>query len=249
MPSVHSSALVRGEGPVSSTTSPIHKGLSNVAKKKTESWSDDPHRQDKDAEHQKAMEATPSAVAARIELPQLDIRYMQITIVGDSGLICHRWSEKAKKQILDKQMGKATAGKENKDPQEDFRSSLYPLPDGGHGFPAIAFKCAAVEACTSLGKSVTKVAARQAFHVVGELVRIEGEPKMREDMVRVGQGTADIRFRAEFEEWSTTLKLRYNARVLTGEQVINLFNTAGFAVGVGEWRPERNGMHGMFHTA
>jgi hypothetical protein len=219
-----------------------------VAKKKTESWSDDPNRQDKDAEHLKAVETKPP-VSAKIELPRLDIRFMELTIVGDSGLICHRWSEKAKKQMLDKQMGKASAGKEPKDPDEDYRSSLYPLPDGGYGFPAIAFKCAAVEACTSLGKSVTKVAARQAFHVVGELVRIEGEPKMREDMVRLNPGTADIRYRAEFEEWTTTLKLRYNSRVLSGEQVVNLFNTAGFAVGVGEWRPERNGMHGMFHTS
>jgi hypothetical protein len=54
-------------------------------------------------------------------------------------------------------------------------------------------------------------------------------------MVRVGMGTADIRYRGEFKTWSATVTVRYNARVLSADQVVNLFNTAGFAVGVGEW--------------
>lgn len=214
---------------------------------KTTSWSADPERITKDASHLQAME-TPKA-AMQIQLPELDIRVIDIHVVGDSSLIVHAWSEKAKKQMLDKQMGVASAGREAKNPQRDFEESLYHHPEGGYGFPAIAFKNAAVEACTSLGKSVTKVAARQAFHVVGELVKIDGTPTMREDMVRVGMGTADLRYRGEFVEWSTTIRVRYNARVLSAEQVVNLFNTAGFAVGVGEWRSEKDGSHGLFHVA
>jgi hypothetical protein len=212
-------------------------------------WAADPERASKDAAHLGAMEtAEPTKAIAPIMLPRLDIRTINVTLVGDSALICHRWSEKAKKQMLDKQMGKATAGKENKDPEKDYIDSLYPYPGGGYGFPTIAFKNAAVSACTSLGKSVTKVAARQAFHVVGELAKIEGTPIMREDMVRVGMGTADIRFRGEFREWRTRLTVRYNARVLSDEQIVNLFNTAGFAVGVGEWRSEKDGSFGLFHV-
>lgn len=182
-----------------------------------------------------------------ISLPKLEIQTIMVDVVGDSELICHNWSEKAVKQMLDKQMGKATAGREKKDPEQDFRDSLYPHPDGGYGFPTIAFKSAAVSACTSLGKSVTKVAARQAFHVLGELVKIEGTPRMRRDNVRLAQQTADIRFRAGFPEWRTTLTIRYNTRVLTSDQIINMLNTAGFAVGVGEWRSECDGQYGLFH--
>jgi hypothetical protein len=213
-------------------------------------WDADPARKAKNDGHLQAMETTePTKAMVPITLPKLDIRMLSIRIVGDAALICHRWSEKAKREILEKQMGKATAGKVPKDPEKDYRETLYPYPGGGYGFPTIAFKNAAVSACTSLGKSVTKVAARQAFHVVGELVKIEGEPQMREDMVRVGQGgTADIRYRAEFTSWSVTITVRYNARVLTDEQVVNLFNTAGFAVGVGEWRSERDGSFGLFHV-
>jgi hypothetical protein len=187
--------------------------------------------------------------AGTIELPPLEILLLDLTIVGDAPLICHAWSKKAIEQMLGRQMGTPSAGRENKDPERDFEESLYSFPGGGYGFPTIAFKNAAVTACTSLGKSVTKVAARQAFHVVGELARIEGVPNPRQDMVRVGQGIADVRFRGEFPEWRTTIRVRHNSRVLNASQIVNLFNTAGFAVGIGEWRPERDGAFGLFHVS
>lgn len=190
-----------------------------------------------------------AATDTTVTLPPLRIETIRVTLIGDTPLIVHRWSEKAKKMMLDKQMKKASAGKEAKDPVQDFKDSLYVLPDGGFGFPIIGFKAAAVTACTSIG-GVTKVAARQAFHVDGEFARIEGdEPTMREDMVRVGMGTADIRYRGEFKRWWTTISVKHNANVFSAEQVLNLFSTAGFAVGVGEWRPEKDGQFGRFHVA
>lgn len=201
------------------------------------------------AAHLQALETKQPVVKSQIVLPDLDIRTLQIRIVGDSSLIVHKWSEKAIKMMLAKQMGEASIGREHKNPEEDFRESLYMMPNGkGYGFPTIGFKCAAVTACTSMGKSITKVQARQAFHIMGELVEVEGTPEMRCDMVRIGQGTADIRFRGEFFPWSCLLTVRYNARVLTDRQLANLFSTAGFAVGVGEWRAEKDGQHGLFHV-
>jgi len=72
---------------------------------------------------------------------------------------------------------------------------------------------------------------------------------MREDTVRVGMGTADLRYRPEFKEWAVNLIIRLNTRSMTLEQLIHLFNQAGFSVGVGEWRPEKDGRNGMFHVA
>lgn len=183
-----------------------------------------------------------------IELPPLAIEHIQITLVGDSPLICNAWSAKAKRAMLDKHMKRAKAAKEAKDPERDYAESLYPLPGGRYGFPAVAFKSAAVDACSHV-EGVTKVEARGAFHIVGEMVPIDGEPSPREDMVRVGMGKADIRYRGEFRRWRATLTIRYIARVLSAEQIVNLFNTAGFAIGVGEWRPQRDGSYGMFHVA
>lgn len=183
-----------------------------------------------------------------IELPKLNIQTMTITLVGDSPLICHAWSSKAKKEMLDKQMKKAKTARAAKDPEEDYKESLYSHPDGGFGFPAVAFKSAAVDACSHIA-GVSKVEARGAFHIIGDMVQIEGTPQPREDMVRVGMGTADIRYRGEFRDWKAAITVRFNANVLSAEQIVNLFNTGGFAIGVGEWRPQRDGSFGMFHVA
>lgn len=182
-----------------------------------------------------------------VTIPPIQIQTAKIRLVGDSPLICHAWSSKAKKEMLDKQMKKAKTAKEAKDPQRDYEESLYRLPNGKCGFPVVAFKSAAVDACSHVA-DITKVEARGAFHISGELAEIKGEPTMREDMVRIGMGTADIRFRGQFLEWETELTVRYNSSVLSIEQIVNLFNTAGFAIGVGEWRPQKDGSFGMFHV-
>ena len=180
-----------------------------------------------------------------LALPKMDIRRLELELEGTSELIVHAWSEKAKKMILGKQTGKATSGKEPKDPKADYEGSMYRTPDGKPGILALGFKNAAVKACTSL-TDLTKTAARQAFFVVGDVLPIVGKPHMREDMVRVGRGIADVRHRAGFWPWSVNIQVDYNNNALTGEEIVNLFNVAGFAVGVFEWRPERNGGYGRF---
>ena len=62
-----------------------------------------------------------------IELPEMKIKKMRLTLVGDSSLICNQWSGKAKKEMLDKQMKKAKQAKEAKDPQRDYEESLYKM--------------------------------------------------------------------------------------------------------------------------
>ena len=183
-----------------------------------------------------------------IVLPPMKLEVIKITVVGDSALICHAWSSKAKKQMLDKQMKKAVEKRAAKDPEKDYEESLYKHPAGGFGFPSVGFKSAIVSACR-FAEGVKMTELRGALHIVGDMVKIEGEPSPREDMVRVGMGAADIRYRGEFKKWKATLTIQYNASVISTEQVANLLNIAGFGVGVGEWRPERNGSFGRFHVA
>lgn len=189
-----------------------------------------------------------AAVESQIELPQFDLRTFELTLIGDSPLICHAWSKKAKGEMLAKQMKQPQEAKTAKDPGQDFEESLYRHPKGGYGFPVIAFKGAAVDACSHV-KGITKVEARGAFHINGDLLQLESdEPSMREDMVRIF-GTADIRYRGQFDRWAVRVPIRHNAGVLSAGQIIHLFNIAGFSIGVGDWRPQRDGSYGMFHVA
>ena len=219
----------------------------------------------------------------KVELPQIDLGVFTVNIVGDSPLIVHKWSHKAKEEMLGKQMKKASKGKDAKVPAKDFVDSLYWLNENGtlletpqeipeeleditndtppeevaevikkgrFGFPACAFKASAIDAGYQQGVIAKKTTARGAFHIIGEYAVIEGIPEMREDMVQIGgiSKVADIRYRPMFKNWRTTLTIKYNKKAITPEQIMNLLNYGGFANGVGEWRPSRDGSFGTFHV-
>lgn len=185
---------------------------------------------------------------APLTIPKLDLHTVKVRIVGDSALICHRWTDEARNQILGKQMKRARTAKAERAPEREFEQSLYGHPTGGYGFPAVAFKSALV-AAASFVPDITKVHLRGAVHLIGDLVKIDGKPTSRADMVKVGMGGADVRFRGEFKKWESELVIQFNAGVISAEQVVSLLDVAGFSVGVGDWRPQRNGSFGRFHCA
>lgn len=207
-----------------------------------------------------------------IEIKPINIQKTTIRIVGDTPLIMHAWSEKAKREILEKQMKKTkSSAREAKNPVEDFVRSMYwltPMPEemteegferaiangARFGFPVTAFKQAAISAAYRMGWTKDKMSMRGAFFIDGDenqMLEIHSDPPiMREDMVKVGMGTADIRFRGEFRNWWADMTISYNANgQYTLEQIINVINAGGYVCGVGEWRPERDGQCGMFHVS
>lgn len=206
-----------------------------------------------------------------IEIRPIKIQKVNIRIVGDTPLIVHAWSEKAKRMMLEAQMGLAKGKKkEAKDPVDDFIRSLYwitPMPEetteegfqkavengARFGFPVTAIKQAAISAAYRLGWSKNKMENRGMFFIDSDengLIEIHSDtPIMREDMVKVGMGTADIRYRGEFRNWYADLCISYNTNgSVSLENIVNMINAGGYVCGIGEWRPERDGQYGMFHV-
>ena len=216
--------------------------------------------------------ATKKATTEVIEIRPIEIKKVTIHIVGDTPLIMHAWSEKAKRMMLEAQMGVAKGKKkEAKNPVDDFIRSMYwltPMPEDGtmesfeeaiangarFGFPVTAFKQAAISAAYRMGWAKDKMSMRGAFFIDSDengMIEIHSDtPEMREDMVKVGMGTADIRYRGEFKNWYADLTISYNANgQYSLENIVNIINAGGYVCGVGEWRPERDGQNGMFHVA
>lgn len=216
--------------------------------------------------------ATKKSNTEVIEIRPIEIKKVTIRIVGDTPLIMHAWSEKAKRMMLEAQMGIAKGKKkEAKNPVDDFIRSMYwltPMPEDGtmesfeeaiangarFGFPVTAFKQAAISAAYRMGWAKDKMSMRGAFFIDSDengMIEIHSDaPEMREDMVKVGMGTADIRYRGEFKNWYADLTISYNANgQYSLENIVNIINAGGYVCGVGEWRPERDGQNGMFHVA
>ena len=206
-----------------------------------------------------------------IEIRPIEIKKVTVRVVGDTPLIMHAWSEKAKRMMLEAQMGIAKGKKkEVKNPADDFIRSMYwltPMPEDGtmesfeeaiangarFGFPVTAFKQAAISAAYRMGWAKDKMSMRGAFFIDSDengMIEIHSDtPEMREDMVKVGMGTADIRYRGEFKNWYADLTISYNTNgQYSLENIVNIINAGGYVCGVGEWRPERDGQNGMFHV-
>jgi len=202
-----------------------------------------------------------------ISIPEIKLEQHTLYLIGNAPLIVHAFPEKARKQMLDKQMKTAKGGRDARDPYAEVEAARYQLPDGRDGFPAVGFKAAAVTACTSLA-DVTKVAARQAFRVEGLPMNTSGvidgsfirtalvplvahPPTIREDVVRLSgpSRTAEMRYRPEYSIWGVALNIVLNPQVISIGQLGSMFQAAGHGVGVGDYRPERDGDCGTFDLA
>lgn len=204
-----------------------------------------------------------------IEIKPLTIETIKVRIVGDTPLIVHAWSDKAKRIMIETQTGEIKINaKKKRDPFDEFINSMYWLSEAPEstpeafntavangakwGFPVGAIKQAANSAAYRMKWVKNQMELRGAYFLkseYGEMGEIKGSiPEMREDMVRIGMGTADLRYRAEFKNWFIDFDLLYNANgALSIEQIINCINAGGFACGIGEWRPERDGSFGTYH--
>lgn len=208
-----------------------------------------------------------------IEIPEIKIKIAQLTIVGDSPLLVHKFSEKAKAEILQKQMMKAKTIKEPKVPFKDFMMSLHwitPMPnidkvtdeeelekifnkavkDGAKfGFPTTGIKQSAISASYRNGLVKNKVSIQGLFHIQGELAEITGNLRMREDYCKIPMGGADIVYRGEYETgWRCTFTVAFDSGAISLEQIVQMINLGGFACGIGDWRIEKGGNFGAFHV-
>lgn len=203
--------------------------------------------------------ATAAAVGQPIRLVRPKRELLVVQIDGTAPLLSHKWSVKARAEMLAKQQGKKVA-KTPKDPVQDFEESRYKFADGsGDGFPVTGIKKSIVQGAGRMfGKSVKMTELRQALYLHhdglgddgAQLVRLqyaEGQPVMNEAMVRV-PGSADIRYRALYEEWSALLRISYYPHLIDAESVLALIDAGGIN-GIGEWRPEKDGILGTYEVA
>lgn len=200
-------------------------------------------------------------VIEKIVLPVIDEREVLITVEQITPLIQHRFSEKAKKAIYNKNAKKAAAPKEAKDKQKEFEASLHvvegrekwPLEKQGRYYhPAEAFKAAIVGGLRFADDSIPMTRAKGLVFIPDDPILTFEELVMREDIVRFGQSSTDIRYRGEFRGWGCAIKMQFNASILSLEQLVNMVNLGGFSQGIGEWRPSApkalNGEYGRFRV-
>lgn len=185
-------------------------------------------------------------------LKPIALKDIEFTIRGTSPLIQHKWSEKAKRQMREKQAGKKTKSREVRDPEKEVHDATHFTEQGEYGIPLEAIKKAIITAAhKDIG--IEKTLVRKSLYIrsddPGNILAMKcDEPIMREDLVRVGAGSADLRYRPEFRNWSVRIKATFDSDNLQIDDLLNLVNRAGFGVGLHEMRPEKDGDYGRFEV-
>jgi hypothetical protein len=215
------------------------------------------------------MAGTKKSETTLVEIKSRKMKIVPIKIVGDTPLIVHAWSEKAKRMMLDAQQKTTkTKAKEARDPYDDFIQSMYWLTEkpestpeafqkaiengAKFGFPVTGIKQASNSAAYRQNWVKNQMELRGSYFLrtpYGDMAEIVSDtPIMREDMVRIGNGSAEHRYRGEFRNWSMEFLMEYNENGnMTIEQILNCIDAGGLVCGIGEWRPEKDGDFGRYH--
>lgn len=200
----------------------------------------------------------------KVEIVPIKVGTFEVHIVGTTPLIMHKFSDKARQSIEDKQAKKHKGAREARDPKAECVAACYVMPDSPasagepkcqYGVPSTWFKKAIVRTFeVGLADGLKGTQAKQTVFVEADmagLIRLKCTPYvMREDAVRLPNKSLDLRYRPEFSEWSCKFRIRYNASVVSPEQIINVLSIAGFGGGVGDMRPEKcaSGSSGLFEV-
>lgn len=191
---------------------------------------------------------------AQIEIMPITMGRITCHILGKTPLLMHRFSKKAREQLLFPK-GRANAAEKAEslkhDPLMEYRETIYlnrnqKEPSAVHMPDGMFSKALASAALDLPGASKSQIL--RLVSIASRQINVFGIPQLHMDMVRSSDmaRTPDVRSRAIFPEWACKVEIEFVASLLKQNQIVNLLAAAGIIVGVCDYRPQKGGSHGKF---
>jgi len=179
-----------------------------------------------------------------VELTRAKIVYH---IVGETPLLMNSMSVKAQRELLLPRGRKTAAEKQGSlkhDPVQEYRDSIYRARKGSETVLALLntqFKAALCTAALDVPGAKKAQIGRLTSIEGGEKLALYGVPQIMCSVVRSADinKTPDIRTRCIVPRWACTVEVTYTVPVLNATVISSLFATAGYTMGVGDWRPQK----------
>jgi hypothetical protein len=179
-----------------------------------------------------------------VELTRAKIVYH---IVGETPLLMNSMSVKAQRELLLPRGRKTAAEKQGSlkhDPLQEFRDSIYRARKGSETVLALLntqFKAALCTAALDVPGAKKAQIGRLTSIEGGEKLALYGVPQIMCSVVRSADinKTPDIRTRCIVPRWACKVEVTYTTPVLNATVISSLFATAGYTMGVGDWRPQK----------
>jgi hypothetical protein len=205
------------------------------------------------------------------EMKDFSWQWVEVTLIGETPLLTNAFSDKKLDAIQaalvnpqPKQSKRAT--KKARDIDAEFRQACH-ICKGGYGkhfsqslfgLPSIGLKKAFARGAHEFAGAVMKDMIRFTyFHgEYGGLIPIHAVgnpnkgivPVVQRDAVPNNQGQCTLVYRPNFFPWSATVQIRFCDSKLSLENVLNILRAAGQICGVGSFRHENGGIHGLWQV-
>lgn len=189
-----------------------------------------------------------------IVLKPLGIKYMDVTIVGDSDLVLNKMNDVTARKLIDIRTDKA---KDTTKPNEweEIITAMHwykgkPTDFSEKGLAQALVENAPCISAFGLGRSLgdavvrnevdkykTKFDANVNLITKGGLIPIKfSEHYIDERLMSPKKGSPVLARLNRFSGWSATFTVSYMENVFSAEQIVNIINLAGFGLGIGSGR-------------
>src|SRR5262245_43269548 len=186
-------------------------------------------------------------VAEDVRISPPNLMVATYRIIGTSPYAQSRFSEKAAGQMrATQEAGSQAKSKRKRAPRNfevDYEAAKHLADDGWCGIPASAFRNALISACRLVGFKMTL--AKLSVFVVADgydrhdgtaLVKLNGKPEMWIAPARNATGVMDLRSRPRWKEWTSDVRVKFDADQFSLADITNLLSRVGEQVGIGEGR-------------
>jgi len=194
------------------------------------------------------------------------MRTVKIKITGTSPLLqsCDRLADPLDKATIAHKKLTAIRGKAKTDDiikeiaKSQYINSIYWDDKIGVVIPTVNLK-KCLESGAKLSRNGDKV--RKGVMMFDENVALEyGEKLTRDQLWDAGNKYLDKRsvvvgqskvmcYRPKFTDWSLIVEIHYDPDIIEKDWIIDYLNAAGSYIGLGGFRPEKNGMFGRFEAS
>jgi hypothetical protein len=189
--------------------------------------------------------AAPEKISVSITPPSW--RYASINVRSTAPFVYNKFSAKAKLAMrLKQEGGQQASNKRTRKPknfEEAWKESCHIARDGQwYGFPCSGLRAALIDSCRLTGAKMTM--AKMTLFVLADgysddgeaLVRFTtGTPRGVEHTVSF-QNTTDIACRGMIDEWTATIRIKWDSDQFSAVDVVNLLARAGGQNGIGAGR-------------
>lgn len=191
--------------------------------------------------------ATKKDELEQVQIVELKRARIVYHVVGETPLLMNSMSVKAQRELL-LPRGRKTAvekqGSLKHEPLQEYRDSIYRARRGSDTVLALLntqFKAALCTAALDIPGAKKAQIGRLTSIEGGERLPLYGVPEIFCSVVRSADinKTPDIRTRCIVPRWACKVEVTYTVPVLNATVISSLFATAGYTMGVGDWRPQK----------